>query len=193
MNALQQAITFIITIAFDLYILALLLRLLLQMAGANFYHPICQFIAKVTSPVLTPLHKCIPRFRNIDTAIVLLVLLLEMHKLLLVVFIEAQIFPHVGGLLLWALGDLLNRVIHIYFFAILIYVLLSWVPVPQLFSIVELLSSLVNPLLRPARRYIPLIAGIDLSPLAVMIALQLLGILISYPLINAGAALSIAP
>ena len=72
-----NAVSYLIGTLIDLYIAAVLLRLLLQWVRADFYNPLCQFLVKVTNPALVPLRRVIPSFKRLDTASVVLMLLLE--------------------------------------------------------------------------------------------------------------------
>lgn len=189
MNVLKEAAMFLITVLFDVYILALLLRFLLQWAQANFYHPFCQCVAKFTAPALTPIYKCIPP-RRVDGAILLLAFTLELLKLFLLSLLASQISPSLIGLSAIALGEMINRILTIYFYATLAYVLLSWIPLPQLLSFTQLVGQLISPLLRPIRRYIPPLGGIDFSPLILMLLLHISSIVVSNPLIRWGFTLN---
>ena len=73
---ITQAFSYLASTLIDLYITAVLLRLLLQWVRADFYNPVCQFLVKVTNPVLIPLRRVIPSIGRIDTASVVLMLLL---------------------------------------------------------------------------------------------------------------------
>ena len=72
-----NAISYLVETLIDLYIAAVLLRLLLQWARADFYNPVCQFLVKVTNPVIVPMRRVIPSIRRLDTASVVLMLVLE--------------------------------------------------------------------------------------------------------------------
>lgn len=190
MNALRETATFIITVLFDLYIFALLLRFLLQWAQANFYHPLCQFIAKVTAPLLAPLYKHIPRTQTVDWIILLLVFMLELLKLFLLTLFTVHMQPNLVGLIVIALGEITNSILTIYFYTTLIYVLLSWIPLPQLLSFTQLLGRLISPLLNPLRHYIPPLGGIDISPLILMLLMHIGSIIVGDPLTQWGLTLS---
>ena len=72
-----NAFTYLVGTLLDLYITAVLLRLLLQWVRADFYNPVCQFLVKVTNPLIVPLRRVIPSVGKLDTASVLLILMLE--------------------------------------------------------------------------------------------------------------------
>ena len=72
-----NALSYLIGTLIDLYVAAVLLRLLLQMVRADFYNPLCQFLMKVTNPILLPMRRVIPSIGRLDTASVILMLVLE--------------------------------------------------------------------------------------------------------------------
>src|SRR3569832_2124790 len=182
---------FLIQTLFGLYILAVMLRLLLQWVRADFYNPISQFLVKVTNPPLRPLRRVIPGWGGIDLASVLLLIVLEMIEQFLIntALGQAQPFP---GLALNAVIALLDLLLNIYIFGIIIQAILSWVAPTSYIPAVSLIHSLTEPLLAPARRFIPAISGIDLSPIAVLLLLQLTKMLILTPLADLGRHLGCA-
>lgn len=171
-----NAMVWLINTLFGLYILVVLLRLLLQWVRASFYNPVAQFIVKVTNPPLKPLRRIVPGFGGIDFASIVLLLLLQIVNLMVVALLLQQSI-HPGILFVLTIVELLSLTLNVFLFSILIQVVLSWVN-PGYNPATALLYSLNEPLLAPARRLIPPIGGIDLSPIAVMILLQLLKMLL---------------
>ncbi len=174
--------TFLIRTLFDLYILVVMLRFLLQLVRANFYNPLCQFVVKATQPVLAPMRRVIPGFGGVDvSALVLMVALKWLELWLLVLAGGGGSAPPVLLLVLTVAG-LAHLVLYVYQFAILVQVVISWVN-PGLYNdVTNLLGSLTEPLLGPARRLVPPFSGLDLSPIVVLIALQLGHYVIVYAL-----------
>ena len=185
---LTNPFLFLLQTLFDLYILVVLLRFFLQLVRADFYNPISQFVVKVTSPLLLPLRRVIPPIRGLDTASLVLAWGLKTVELLLVFGLSAGRFPLLLSLFL-AIPELVQLTIDIFFWAILIQAVLSWINPGTYNPASALLYSLTLPLLRPAQRFIPPIGGIDLSPMAVMVALVLLKMLILPPLRGLAMAL----
>lgn len=178
---------FLVETLFGLYILAVLLRLLLQMVRADFYNPISQFLVAATNPPLLPLRRIIPGFMGIDMAAVVLLLLLSVIKLTILNWIN-NVPIHVLPLLFMAAVELLQMTVTVFLVCILIRVILSWLnPYPSAAS--QLLVRLTEPLLRPARRLLPPFSGVDLSPMLVMIGLVLVQMLLIRPLLHLGMAL----
>ncbi|QKT05047.1 YggT family protein [Ectothiorhodospiraceae bacterium 2226] len=180
-NYLLNPLEFLLSTLFSIYILAVMLRFLLQWARADFYNPISQFLVKVTNPPLIPLRRLIPGIGGIDWAAVLLMLVLQMASIALIIALRGGTLA-VGPLALFSLAELVNLLFNVFIFAILIQVVISWINPGAYNPLISLLYSLNEPLLRPARRVIPPIGGLDLSPLAVIIALQVLKMLVVPPL-----------
>ncbi len=175
---LSKPLEFLITTIFDLYIMVVMLRFILQQVRADFYNPISQFIVKVTNPPLIPLRRIIPGWGGIDIASILLMLLLQSIAFTLLLLIRGM---DLGALVIinLALAELISMAFNIFIFAIIIQAVISWInPAGHYNPVGSILRSLTEPLLRPARRYIPPVSGIDLSPLAALMVLQILKMLI---------------
>lgn len=177
----SNAAIFLVQTAFGLYILAVMLRFLLQWVRADFYNPLVQVLVRITNPVLVHLRRLVPGLYGIDLAAVVLMLVLQGLELYLIANLLGGNMP-VASLVLGSVAKLLGLVINIYFWTILIQVILSWVN-PQAYNpAVALIHSLTEPVLRPARRMMPDLGGLDLSPLLVIVLLQLVKMLLIAPL-----------
>jgi len=169
------ALYYLINIVSSLYILCVMLRFFLQWVKADFFNPLCQFLMKVTNPLLLPLRRVIPGFFKLDLAAVVLMLILQIIALLLMAVVTS--YPIGWYVIIIAIFKLLQMVLNLFFWAILIRAVISWVSPHPHNPLVILLTQLTEPLLRPARRILPTISGFDLSPLVVLIILQLIAIL----------------
>lgn len=181
-------LVFLVEVIFGLYALIVMLRFLLQWVRADFYNPLSQFIVKVTSPVLNPLRRLIPGVGGKDVASLVLAWLVLTLQLLLVLAISGQGMQPFAALLL-AIPKLVELTINIFLFSILILVIVSWVSPGNYNPAIGVLHSLTDPLMRPARRMIAPIGGIDLSPMLVILGLYLLEMLLIPPLQQAMLAL----
>ena len=174
---LQQIGAFLIETLFSLYIGAVVLRMLLGYAGANFYNPLSQFLVKVTNPVLVPLRRFIPSIGKIDTAAIVLALGLTLIKIILLSIIVLG-SVNIIGVLFASIIDLLKVIIWVYIISLLIQAVMSWIGSAHGNPVAPLVQSLTEPLLRPVRRVIPNIGALDLSPLVVILILNILLIII---------------
>jgi YggT family protein len=178
---LTNPLIFLVQTLFGLYILAVLLRFLLQLARADFYNPISQFLVKATNPPLKLLRRIIPGLGGIDLSSIVLAWLLKAVELGLVITISGKAFNLIAPLL-WSIPELVELFINIFLFAILIQVILSWVNPGSYNPAIGLLNSLTAPVLRPAQKLLPPMGGLDLSPMLVMIGLVLLKMLLLPPI-----------
>jgi YggT family protein len=176
-----NAATFLIETLFFLYILLVMLRFLLQWVRADFYNPVSQFIVKATQPALAPLRKIIPGFAGFDLAAVVLMFALKFVELWLVTGLLG-LSPQLSGIAMLAIAELLGLLVNVFIGSILIQVIISWVNPGMYNPVMGFLHNLNEPLLAPARRVIPPISGLDLSPIAVIIFLQLVSMLAVAPI-----------
>jgi len=173
MSGLINVISFLIHIVITLYIYAVIIRMILGLAGTDIYNPFSQFIMAITNPALLPLRKLIPSIRRIDTAAVLLILFLKFLELFTRSYLVSKQVV-LGALIIPTILGAINLVINLFIFSIIILVIISWIA-PYIQSqnnpLVSILRTITEPLLRPARKYIPPVGMFDLSPLVVLIAL----------------------
>lgn len=174
-------LVFLIQTLFGLYTTIVILRFLLQWVRADFYNPISQFVVKFTTPVLGPLRRVVPGVGGADIASLVLAWLLKSTELILVGLLLGS-GRQLLGAFFWSLPALIGLTINIFMFAIFIRVILSWIGPDPRHPGVSLLERLTDPVLRPAQRLVPPVGGIDLSPVAVLIALVLLKMLLLPPL-----------
>ncbi len=177
----NNAMLMLVNILFELYLWVLLLRVLLQYVKADFFNPFSQFVWSVTQPLAAPLARVIPRWRNIDLAGALLCLLFAW---LYVITIYGLFFPRSVDALTAAGYGLLKLITHtlsLYTLSIFVQALLSWFGPGVNNPAASVLWSLNEPLLRPVRRLIPPVGGLDLTPLFVIIGLQVLNQIVPLP------------
>lgn len=183
-NYLANPLAFLVHTLFNLYILAVMLRFLLQWTRADFFNPISQFLVRITQPVLRPLRRLIPGFAGVDLSAVVLMIVLQAVSLAVVMLIYG-VAPRLGYVLVRTPAELLALLFNLYFIAIIAQAILSWVMSPgQYHPAQTLLYSLTEPVLRPIRQIVPMVGGIDLSPLVALILLQVLKMLVMQPLNN---------
>jgi YggT family protein len=171
---MRDALTFIFRTLLDLYIITFVLRLILQWVRADFRNPLTQFILRITNPLVIPLRRLIPATGGLDTATALIVILLELLMTVALIKFACLGEPDVTQLLLITLLRLTYLTLRIYLFIILIYVIMSWISPGTYNPAAGLLASIAEPILRPLRKYIPSIGGLDLSPLFALLGIQAL-------------------
>ena len=173
------ALIYLISTLTDLYVTAILLRLLLQWVKADFYNPLSQFLIKVTNPVLVPARRLIPSIGRLDTASVVVMLLLELLQLVLINLLGKTEFGF-QFLFLFAVQKLLIALLLTYFVLIIARVIVSWIANKSQHPLIPLIYQLTEPVLRPISKLLPPMGGVDLSPLFALIALRALLLLLGW-------------
>jgi YggT family protein len=191
---LTSPLILIINTLLDLYVLLVLLRFMLQWIRADFYNPVSQFVVKATTPLLKPLRRIIPGLGGQDIAALVLALAVILIKFGLLMALGANIIEIAGqpaaigavsivGLFVIALAEMVAMIINIFLFAVIVMVIMSWVNPGGYNPVIGLIDSLCRPIMRPIRRIIPAMGGLDLSPLFASLGLIVLKMLLIPPIL----------
>jgi YggT family protein len=164
----------------NLYLAAVLLRLLLQLVRADFYNPLSQFLVRITNPLLKPLRKVVPGLLGIDFAAVVLALLVQIITFALLFSLFGASIPPIGALLVWSVIAVVAMVVNIYFVAILVGIILSWVAPQSYHPAVILIHQLTEPVMAPFRRLLPPLGGLDLSPILVFLVINVVRVVLRH-------------
>lgn len=168
---MSQALYFIIKTLTQLYLLVLLLRFWLPMLGADFRNPLAQGILRITSPLVVPVRRFVPSMGRLDTSTILVAYVIQFLTVLLLLTIGGYRVDTVP-IMVTTLIELAILSLNLFFFVILIKIILSWVAPHTHNYATALLTTLAEPILRPFRRIIPSIGGLDISPIFAIILLQ---------------------
>ncbi|MBA6264517.1 MAG: YggT family protein [Colwellia sp.] len=173
----MEAINYLLSFAFDALLMLLVLRVWLQLVRADFYNPFSQFIVKVTNPVVIPLRRVIPGFGGIDVPTVLLAFVVASLKFILIPLINGADINIISALYL-GLIYLIKQTGILLFMLMLVMALMSWVvqgynPTQAIFQ------QLTEPFLKPIKRIVPSIGGLDLSVLIAFLLLNVINIFLS--------------
>ena len=178
MNSLNTAAIYLIQTLGSLYLLIVLLRFLLQLVRADFYNPLSQFIVRATKPLLMPLRRIIPGYGGLDFASLVLGIAIQLVMLILIILLMGYALPNILLLVSWAAIGVLALFVKIFFFALIISVILSWVAQGSYNPAVILINQLCEPILAPIRKILPALGGLDLSPIFAFIAIRLFDMLV---------------
>lgn len=167
---------FLVRTLFELVIFVVMVRYFLQLFRANFFNPITQSLVRLTDPVLNPLRNVLPKSHRHDFASLLVVLGLIV---LMVWVLGVMSVGRVSGmaLLFNSLYFIFLLVTDLFFWTILMRAIASWIGNNRSPAI-ALLEDLTDPILQPVQKILPPLGGIDLSPLAVLIAIQVVQIFV---------------
>jgi YggT family protein len=175
---MRNSLILIVDALSNLYISMFVLRFVLQWIRASYQNPLAQFVFRVTSPLVVPARRMLPSVRGLDVPTLVVAILLEGIATALV-FSIVGVTPSLQSFIGSVILRLLRLTLWLYCGMILIYVIMSWIANRQYHPVGAALSEIVEPVLRPVRRLVPPVAGVDLSPLIVVILLQ--AIIIALP------------
>jgi YggT family protein len=164
-------IGFLIRTVADLVLAAFLLRWLFAVQRTDFRNPFVQSLHRLTNRVILPMRRVLPPIGRTDTATVTALLVVALMRSAILSVILGFGIPSAPALILGALVVIARMLLWIFLGAIFLHALLSWVADPyNPFS--RLLADVSDPILRPIRRFVPPISGLDLTPLAAILLLQ---------------------
>jgi YggT family protein len=174
----MKAIYFLVDTLIGLFQLLLLVRLLMQLTRADFRNPIGRGIVQITDPVIRPLRRVFPPAGKLDTASIIAVILIAVAKVWILRLLLGGGLPDPYFMLRWVAQDLAQLLLKTFLFSIILNAILSFVAPGNYSPAQSILASLCEPVLKPFRRIIPPIGGLDLSPLWACIIIQALLLII---------------
>jgi YggT family protein len=178
---LNNAGSYLVEVVFNLVLYITLTRFWMQWVRADFRNQFGQFIINATNPAILPLRRIVPPIGYVDTATVVLAMLIVIGKVfMLALLLGFQ--PDWIALMLYCLGELIKASVYIFMFCIFVSIIMSWINPHGYNPVLSTINQLSEPMLASARRIIPSMGGIDFSPILVIIFLNLTLILIVRPL-----------
>ncbi len=171
-----QIISFLLDVAASLLGGACLLRLFMQHQRVPFGNPVGRFVFALTDWLVLPLRKLLPAIGRWDTASLVAAYLVELAQYA-ILWLLAGTAAGAGLVPVLALFGLVRLAISALTALVIVYAILSWVRADS--PMADVIDRLCAPLLRPFRRVIPLVGGIDLSPLALLVVLQVASMLLA--------------
>ncbi len=175
---MKAALIFIINTLAQLYLLIILLRFWLPWLRADFRNPVAQAILRLTSPLVNPVRRFVPPIGRVDTATLIVAFVIQYLTILIILAISGTavgILP----IALTSLIDLSLLTLRLFVFAIFIRIILSWFA-PQTYNpATAILTTITEPVLRPFRRLIPPLGGLDISPIFAIILLMAVSIVLT--------------
>ncbi|QHD48548.1 YggT family protein [Vreelandella aquamarina] len=170
----------------NIYLFLLMLRFLLQASRADYYNPLSQSVVKITQPVVGLFQGFLgPVAGRFDLATLAAGFVLKVVSMIAIFMVIGVGMPPVAGLLIAGVAALANAILKIYFFAMIVMIILSWVAPNASHPGALLVMQLVEPIMAPVRKVIPPLGMIDLSPIVVFIAINLVDGIVVGSLIRA--------
>lgn len=189
MIGLNTAGIYIIQTVGSLYLLIVLLRFVLQLVRADFYNPLSQFAVRATQPLLKPIRRIVPSLFGLDMSSLLLAIVIQLIVMGLTLLLAYGTTGNPLQLLIWSIIGVTALFLKIFFYALIISVILSWVAPGSHNPGAELVNQICEPALAPFRRILPNLGGLDISPILAFMVLKLLDMLV----INNLAAMTMMP
>ena len=183
-GSIGQVVILIVNSLGALFILAVLLRFLLQAVRADFYNPLSQAIVKITARPLAPFRKVIPGYRGLDFASLILALVLNSLFTAIMIFAAGFNLPGIGIIISWAFVGLVSFILNIYYFGLIISVIASFIAPFSGNPILLMIYQILDPINSRVRRVIPPMCGLDLSPLFIFLGIKVLQLLLLTPLVQ---------
>ncbi|OKY26343.1 MULTISPECIES: YggT family protein [Thalassotalea] len=173
----MAAINYLLGFFFDALLMLLVIRVWLQLVRADFYNPLSQFVVKVTNPLVIPFRRIIPSVGGIDMATLVIAYLVAVLKFIIIPLLNGGPFDLITALFIGVLY-LIKQTGFLLFVLMLVMAVMSWV-VQGYNPTHVILHQLTDPFLRPIRKVIPAIGGLDLSVLAAFLLLNVINIVLS--------------
>lgn len=183
-----NAFLFLIQTLFDFYAIILIIRLILAWVHADFYNPITQFVIRATDFLVRPLKKILPHIRGFELATFALIFFVAFIKFFIITTVSFG-FPNPLGILILAFSGSIRLILQIMTIAIFLQAIISWINPASPVS--HILNQFVSPVLKPFRKLIPPISGIDISPIPAIILLQIIIIVIINPIESYGLGVAV--
>ncbi len=173
----MEAINYLLGFLFQALLMILVLRVWLQAVRADFYNPLSQFIVKISNPVVIPLRRIIPGFGGFDVATLVLAYIVATLKFIVIPLLNGGSLDIISAMILGIIF-LIKQSGLLLFMIMLVMALMSWVvqgynPTQMIFH------QLTDPFLRPIRKVVPSIGGLDLSIIIAFLLLNVINILLS--------------
>lgn len=170
---MTSPIQFLLITLFDLYVMVIILRFMLQLFRADFYNPLSQFVVKATNPLLVPLRKILPGVGGLDIASLVLAYLVVLLKMILLYAMSQSALP-ATTLIFLSLADLLTQCVNLLFWLVLVRAIVSWINPSMNNPFILVIYQVTEPIMAPVRKLIPPMGGLDLSPIILILGLQFL-------------------
>ncbi|MBP19505.1 MAG: YggT family protein [Pseudomonadales bacterium] len=179
---LANASVYIIQMFFGLYTIVMMLRFLMQVSRTDYYNPICQAIVKITDPAIRPFRTVLPTVYGVDFATLTVAFIIQLVAVMLIMMLFGYSF-FLPIYVAWVLVGLFSIILKIYFFALLISVISSWIAPYSNHPALSLIHQITEPICTPARKLLPPMGGIDFSIILVFVFINIIdNILVVAPL-----------
>ncbi len=179
MEVLFQITNLIVSTLGGLYLWVVLLRFMMQLARADFYNPVSQFVVRATNPPLLPLRRFVPGFFGVDMAALVLAFAVQLLVFVIPFIVARGLNLPYGTLVLASLLKVVSTLAGLYFVLVLVSIISSWVAPHSHHPLLLLSRQVSEPVLSPFRRLLPAMGGLDLSPILFLLSINILVVLLA--------------
>ena len=177
----SKPLLFLLMTAISLLQFIFILRFLFEITKVNFYNPVCQLIVKITNPFLMPL-RLIPLYvGRIDLAIIILITMITALKIYTPYYFTSFEYSF-NSLFIAAFGKFIQETLDILWYAVIIGAIGSWFMSYNAHPMFTLIDEMCEPFYKPIRKILPVMTGIDFSPIILLIAINLIQMIILPPI-----------
>ncbi|MBT4853565.1 MAG: YggT family protein [Halieaceae bacterium] len=191
MAALNEIARYLLETAASFYLILTVLRGMLQLARADFYNPISQFVVRATNPPLRVIHRVIPSAGRFDPAVLILAVLVQVLAIVAQLTLSGFSLPDITSLLIWSVLGVVGLIINTYLIALVVMIVISWVAPGTRHPAVLLTYQITEPIMSPVRSMLPSMGGLDFSPIVIFIAINMIQIALSHMATAAGLPLQL--
>ena len=191
MAALNEIARYLLETAASFYLILTVLRGMLQLARADFYNPISQFVVRATNPPLRVIHRVIPSAGRFDPAVLILAVLVQVLAIVAKLTLSGFSLPEITSLLIWSVLGVVGLIINTYLIALVVMIVISWVAPGTRHPAVLLTYQITEPIMSPVRSMLPSMGGLDFSPIVIFIAINMIQIALSHMATAAGLPLQL--
>ncbi|EAW41661.1 hypothetical protein MGP2080_03170 [marine gamma proteobacterium HTCC2080] len=191
MAALNEIARYLLETAASFYLILTVLRGMLQLARADFYNPISQFVVRATNPPLRVIHRVIPSAGRFDPAVLILAVLVQVLAIVAKLTLSGFSLPDITSLLIWSVLGVVGLIINTYLIALVVMIVISWVAPGTRHPAVLLTYQITEPIMSPVRSMLPSMGGLDFSPIVIFIAINMIQIALSHMATAAGLPLQL--
>ncbi|MDA7773073.1 YggT family protein [Pseudomonadales bacterium] len=170
---LASAGIYLIQTFIGLYVLMIMIRFLMQISRVDYYNPICQGIVKITDPAIRPFRTVLPTIRGVNFASLTAAFIVQLIGIVMIMLLSGNPLIH-PVYFAWVAIGLFSMIFNIYFFALIIMVISSWIAPYSSHPALVLIHQITDPICTPARKLLPPMGGLDLSIILVFAALHII-------------------
>ena len=180
---LTNPVVFIVITIVSFLQFMFILRFLFEIMRVNYHNPVCQFVVRVTNPIIAPLRIIPLSVGRFDIIIISLLVLITAFKIYFPFYFTSFDYS-INSLLIASFGKAIQEVLDVLWYAVIIGAIGSWFVAYNGHPIFILIDELCEPLYRPIRKTIPSVSGIDFSPIILLVLINLLQMIIVPPIFN---------